>query len=1132
MPFSNLLPRLRKTTKHTAFSLNLPDYFSNYFFMSDKFSPVPVRQLLQIILNEYDRKKSIFGIDEALFFSPLHEKRFQTTAFNQTIQTPLGVAAGPHSQMAQNIVAAWLMGSRYIELKTIQTLDELEVSKPCIDMQDEGYNCEWSQELKIKESFNEYLNAWIIIHILNHKFGWEDSPETIFNMSVGYNLEGILKENVQWFFKKMTDSSAELQEKIAEIKSIYPEIEQLNIPAQISDNITLSTMHGCPANEIEDIARYLLREKHLHTFVKLNPTLLGPAQLRKILNKNLNFDTHVPDLAFEHDLKYPDALKIISSLLEVAREEQLQFGLKLTNTLESINHKNIFKPENEMMYMSGRALHPISINVAKKLQTDFDGQLKLSFSGGINAFNVADALACGFETITVSSDLLKPGGYTRMNQYFKELDLAFQREKTDSISGYILQMAGKDELKEAAFCNLKTYANQVLESNLYKRTYLRTPDIKTQKPLGFFDCISAPCEDTCPTNQGIPSYMYHTSRGEFEEAYKVITKTNPFPNSTGMVCDHVCQTKCTRINYDESLAIRDIKRFVVEWHNKHYQEPDIRVEKSNDKKVSIIGAGPTGLSCAYFLRQAGFDVDVFESKSRAGGMVSWVIPKFRITDKNVDLDVDVIEKLGVNIHYNHKINQEYFEKLRSESDYVVIAAGAQEIPQLMIEGAEAEGVIQPLAFLAEAKSGNIHNFGKHIAVIGGGNTAMDIARTAFRLVGKSGKVSVVYRRSINEMPAVYQEITDAMAEGIEFIEWAAPVKINTENKKVVSLTCLKMKAGEKDTSGRARPVPVEGSEFDLAVDTIIPAIGQKLAFHFVNERLLKTAKNSFETQIKNVFIGGDAKHGAATLITGVGDGRKIAQEIIDRLEIDFDTRHFDASEITRKPGTISALMQKKSQRVFGEHPKELPLNDRQNFNIVTETFSEQQAKNEASRCLLCDEVCNICTTVCPNFANYSYEIKPVFYQLQKIKISDGQARVEEDQIFEVKQKTQILNIDNFCNECGNCGTFCPTQSAPYKEKPQIFLTKSSFVEADEGYYLEKSESGFRLLGKKAGENYSLYADEKNFIFENKYMKVSLNKQNFRITDVEVFTNGSSETSLREAARMCVIMEGARHLEFS
>ena len=389
--------------------------------MTDKFFPISIKQLLQIVLKEYDQNNSIFGIPEELFFNSTKTNHFKQTQFNQTIDSPLGVAAGPHSQMAQNIIAAWLMGARYIELKTIQTLDELEIAKPCIDMQDEGYNCEWSQELKIRESFNEYLNAWIIIHLLNHKFGFGDKINTIFNMSVGYNLEGILKDNVQWFFEKMYNCSAELKERVEEIKNIYPEIESIHIPTQISDNITLSTMHGCPANEIEDIAKYLLEEKNLHTYVKLNPTLLGPELLRKILNENSNFKTNVPDIAFEHDLKYPDALLIIRSLLDTAKKKNLHFGLKLTNTLESVNIKNVFGKDVDMMYMSGRSLHPISINVAKKLQNEFKGKLQLSFSAGADAFNVSDILNCGFKTVTVSSDLLKPGGYMRFNQYFEEL---------------------------------------------------------------------------------------------------------------------------------------------------------------------------------------------------------------------------------------------------------------------------------------------------------------------------------------------------------------------------------------------------------------------------------------------------------------------------------------------------------------------------------------------------------------------------------------------------------------------------------------------------------------------------------------------------------------------------------------
>ena len=179
--------------------------------MTDQFTTIPLRQMLEILLSQYDKTGLIFGIPSQLFFRPRPDDPFRCWRYGQLLETPVGVAAGPHTQLTQNIVAAWLTGARFIELKTIQTLDELQVSKPCIDMQDEGYNCEWSQELKIHQSFDQYLNAWIILHILKHKFGWGNSgePGFIFNMSVGYNLEGILKENVQWFFNKMEDASAE-----------------------------------------------------------------------------------------------------------------------------------------------------------------------------------------------------------------------------------------------------------------------------------------------------------------------------------------------------------------------------------------------------------------------------------------------------------------------------------------------------------------------------------------------------------------------------------------------------------------------------------------------------------------------------------------------------------------------------------------------------------------------------------------------------------------------------------------------------------------------------------------------------------------------------------------------------------
>ena len=569
--------------------------------MPAKFCPVPLSQLLRLIFHELDSEAGVFGIPQELFFIPRDNEALRTEIFGHKLQSPVGVAAGPHTQLAQNIVAAWLMGSRYIELKTVQTLDEIEVPKPCIDMQDEGYNCEWSQELTIKESFNEYLNAWIIIHILNHRFGWGNDPGTVFNMSAGYNLQGIMNDNVQWFLDKMRNCNDELSGKMEEIIDLYPAVTGVKIPSTISDNITLSTMHGCPAYEIEDIARYLLEKRKLHTLVKLNPTLLGPQLLRGILNDKLGFKTIVPDEAFEHDLKYPDAVRIIKSLQKTAAENELQFGLKLTNTLESLNNKSVFGSDVTMMYMSGRALHPVSVNLAKKLQEEFSGDLLLSFSAGADAFNISGLISCGFRTVTVCSDLLKPGGYMRLNQYFEELNKSLQSKGADDIDDYIIRLSGQKNLTEAALSNLSRYSDVVLSNKEYRREYIKPPDIKTDRTLGYFDCISAPCRDMCATNQDIPDYLRFTAARQFDKAYEVILRTNPFPSVTGMVCDHLCQGKCTRINYDDPLQIREVKRFIS-------VQDEVRLTPAADNgiRAAVIGAGPSGLYFCVLSQDGGF----------------------------------------------------------------------------------------------------------------------------------------------------------------------------------------------------------------------------------------------------------------------------------------------------------------------------------------------------------------------------------------------------------------------------------------------------------------------------------------------------------------------------------------------
>ncbi|HRW62391.1 MAG TPA: putative selenate reductase subunit YgfK [Bacteroidales bacterium] len=1066
--------------------------------MSDKFYPIAIKQLLQIILKEYQLAKTIFGIPEELFFNPKKNTAFRTSIFNQEIDTPIGVAAGPHTQMAQNIIGAWLMGARYIELKTIQTLDELEIAKPCIDMQDEGYNCEWSQELKIKESFNEYLNAWIVIHILNHKFGWNKEIRTIFNMSVGYNLEGILKDNVQWFFSKMGNCSSELKGKIDEVKEIYPEIDFIQIPEKISDNITLSTMHGCPANEIEDIAKYLITEKGLHTFVKLNPTLLGPEKLREILNEKLNFKTNVPDIAFEHDLKYPDAIQIIKSLQETAKGKNLHFGLKLTNTLESVNQKSVFAKDVEMMYMSGRALHPISIQVAKKLQNDFNGKLQLSFSAGADAFNVADILSCGFKTVTLCSDILKPGGYMRLNQYFEELGI-------------------NNFTNTNALENLDKYADRVMESDIYKRNYIKEPNIKTGRELTYFDCISAPCKDTCATNQDIPDYLYHTANNRFDKAYEVILRTNPFPSITGMVCDHLCQNKCTRVNYDDSLLIREVKRFISE-------QDEVRLNPTlkNKLKVAVIGAGPSGLSAAYYLSLAGFNIEVFEANNKAGGMVQFAIPGFRLTNEAIGKDFKRVTDLGVKIHYNSTIDKAKFEFLKDNYHYIFIGAGAQLSAPFDLDGIHTNGVLDSLGFLFDAKKGKPTGIGKNVVIIGGGNTAMDAARTAYRLVGNDGKVTVVYRRTINEMPADQGEIKAVLEEGMEILELASPEKVIHKNGEVKALLCSKMELKDADESGRPRPVKIAGSEFEIACDTIIPAIGQSLDIQFIQNELLKAEIGNYQTQLENVFIGGDALRGAATAIKAIGDGRKAAEQIIKKATIDFKIEKISKEkEFTKKE-----LMLKRAKRQFAPKIKELEIVNRRNFMLVSETLDKETIVKEASRCLQCDEICNICTTVCPNFANYSYETEPIVYFLQKVvQCSNGEILIENEGIFEINQKYQILNIANFCNECGNCNTFCPTNSAPYKEKPKFWLTKLSFEISQEGYFIENQIIHY----KHNGEIYQLIENLDEFIYITNKVEAKLSKKDFSIIHVEFKSPDIKEHQFYRAAEMSVLLKAARNL---
>lgn len=1047
---------------------------------TDRFTPLDAATLLRWMQHDLPNKQ-LFGIDRELFFMPKPDDPFRMERYGKVLETPLGVAAGPHTQLAQNILSAWLCGARYIELKTVQVLDELNVAKPCIDMADEGYNCEWSQELKLDQSFEEYLKAFVLLYVLRDMLNLPveaepgKGPGFIFNMSAGYNLEGIKSPAVQRFLDRMENAEEDVKRIKAGLAPLYPAIEKMPIPARLSDNLTVSTMHGCPPDEVESIGRYFITERKYNTTIKLNPTLLGPERLRDILNTQLGYDVCVPDEAFGHDLKYNDGVAIIRNLAAAAETAGVAFGLKLTNTLETANEKQNLPRSEGMVYMSGRSLHPISINLAERLQQEFDGKLDIAFSAGVDTFNVADTLACGLRPITMSSDILKPGGYGRLHQYLDTLRAEMRKAGAHTIAEW--EKSRSPIAGNPGFANLVSYAAAVLgKRSRYHKERFPYVSVKTERPLPRFDCAAAPCMSGCPAEQDIPRYLDAVARGDFELAWRVITATNPFPNVQGMACNHQCQSRCTRINYDKPLMIREVKRFVAE---KMAEAASSVPAAQTGKRAAVIGAGPAGLSCARFLAAQGVEVHLYEEKPVLGGMAGDAIPAFRLTGDSLRRDIDAILKLGVRLHKDTPVDAALFDTLAEENDAVYIAVGAQESLPLGIPGEDAAGVLDQLSFLSAVRRCEPTGIGSHAVVIGAGNSAMDCARAARRLVGENGSVTIAYRRTRKEMPADIEEIEAALDEGVRIVELCAPEEVLADGGRVSGLRCRRMRLVPDPDGGRPRPVPTDET-FTLGADTLIVSIGQRVKAGFLPDAMtLKADPHTSQTSLPNVFAGGDAVRGAATLINAVADGRHAAETILARLGLSAQAATATPSD-ERRPD-LDGLRIRQATRVMGPALPERSPEDRLDFDPAIRTLTEEEAMDESRRCLQCDLVCNVCTTVCPNRANVALLSLPMPHPVQ-VAVRDGDGvRVETLSNRRLEQSYQIVNIADACNECGNCATFCPSAGAPYRDKPRIHLSRESFDNAPDGYRLA---SPSRLEGKRGGKAFSLAAEKDGFVFES------------------------------------------------
>jgi len=488
--------------------------------------------------------------------------------------------------------------------------------------------------------------------------------------------------------------------------------------------------------------------------------------------------------------------------------------------------------------------------------------------------------------------------------------------------------------------------------------------------LNAADDAVAPCAQTCPAEIDIPRYIQHIKNGEYEEAVNTIRERNPLLLACGRVCPHPCESWCRRGIEDNPVAINHLKRFVADYEMNSGKRIPIDKAPDTGKRVAVIGGGPAGLSCAYFLRRAGHYASIFEAMPKMGGMLRYGIPEYRLPKKVLDWEIDGILNLGVEYHTNVRLGRdfEFGALIAAGFDAVFFSIGAWNDYQLKIPGENLSGCYTGIDFLARIGNDEPVPIGKRAAVIGGGNTAIDCVRTLVRKGCE--KVYLVYRRTRNEMPANDVEIVAAEEEGIEFVFLASPNRVvGDDEERVRGLEYLKMELGEPDASGRRRPVAIDGSETVLDVDMIITAIGQSPSAEFRGkgdrmDDISWTRWNTFEvdpathqTNVPYIFAAGDAATGPALVVDAIGGGRKAARSIDLFLKGKpvvpqpkaILNKHIQETLFDSVPGV------EKSQRV--EMP-ELPVADRiTNFNEVDLVISEANALSEASRCLNCCRLC-------------------------------------------------------------------------------------------------------------------------------------------------------------------------------
>ncbi|MBQ6700070.1 MAG: FAD-dependent oxidoreductase, partial [Oscillospiraceae bacterium] len=753
--------------------------------MSDNLRPLSFEKLMGLLIEEHNAFGSIFGIKD--FYKA---GRARLPIFGMRIENPVGPAAGPVTQTAQGIIAAYLSGARFFELKTVFPECE-KAEKPNTYVGDRTYSSEEPSELSVAEAFGEYVKAWYAIKLISTAFELGVPEGFVFNMSVGGSLEDLKSEKMNSFIEGL---------KSAEYTPVWRECENWarahmdeldgidntyisDISPRVCSSAVFVPREGLSAAEIEEAAAYLIEEKRLHTFVRISPDLLGYYTVRGILDINGYDDIVISKERMESGALYDDLKPAFLRLQNKADMKRLEFGVKVCDGLIIESAK---KTPVKNGRLTGRALFPIAFSLAEKIANDFGGGLRICFAGGADYYTASRLFNAGIWPVTVVSDIIRPGGLARFRQ------LADDVSKCDyaQFSGILTS-------------DLPDIEKEVYAGGRYKNKEGAQPK-KANGPIPHINCTKAQCRAACPLGADIPLIMRLIKNGRSLDALRVIIERNPMPFTVESLCSHPCTESCSRRFYECPLAI--CKENYQAAKNACFDLLDETQLKSGaGAKIAVVGCGPAGLSAACFLARQGAKVTIFDKEYRPGGAVTKYVPKFRIEDSDIEWDATLIQALGIEMELGVEVTS--LRELREQGfEKIVLAIGAGKQKHLKFAFGKNISALEFLENFKRKPEEAEETIMGNVVVIGGGHTAVAAARCAKKL-SSVDRVTLVFDKPESEMTATADEIAALKKEGI----FIAPNLIPS-GVRGGQLLCHVSSLGEPDEKTGIRPVLDTGAK--------------------------------------------------------------------------------------------------------------------------------------------------------------------------------------------------------------------------------------------------------------------------------------------------------------------------------